>query len=434
MTELSLAEQFERLKTARVLMVFDHARAGNAFFKRIFDRHPEVLCIPVVSYLYNRTVSQYLEGAETAEGSVILRRILGDGEIHRIVSELTPEAEQDIIRYGDDPNARVDRAKVGRILAELLQDRREVTRHDILTAIFLAHAIGVGEDTSRVKYLLTDASPHNDVGDGERLNRRLFDAIKKDPVRIVHLVRDPRASFASIRHQYVNQFGVMYPIRSRKIWQTAKCNCVWMWTLKYTAGGARAMAEFRGEFAPLDWFLVRNEDLNLDFQNTMRKLTAWLDVDWHEPWSAPDYVPTSYGIPHKGVSGYTRMYNRNEDGPIENEPDEKARFPGPNVEVTRRWRRMLRAREVKILEAVYYEEMKEHGYVFDHVRDDASRKRALFSALLPFGGEFPTRMRWWTSRKRLDKKLVFLLFFPFSYALARLSFYRMYFAGGLSTR
>jgi hypothetical protein len=435
MNEKQVDASFEHLKQATILLVFDHARAGNGFFKRIFDQHPEVLCLTKGGYIYGQIV-QLLGNRESMPGIEAYEWALSDGNINWIVRELTPESEAQMISVGDDPRFKLDREIVKNVLNELFLTRERVDRKEIFSSLYYAYALGIGRDVSRVKYLLMDAAPHNDKRNGEEMNHALFQAVLTDRVRVVHLVRDPRASFASIRHQYVNQFGNMYPIKSTKIWGTVYCNCIWLWILWYTTRGSFAMKSLENMTEEKNFCVVRNEDLNLNFEPTMKILTCWLGVEWYEPWSSSKYIPTSGGITHKGVSAYSSYYIPDNDGPFENDPDDRSRFAAPNLMVTERWKKRLLRREVALIEDIHFEEMKDLGYEPLYLKDSRNRVGTVLRILFPWAGEIPTRLQWWksTKRKNMERKILFLLVFPFTYILSRLIFLMVYLSGKMNPR
>ena len=45
-------ELIDHFNNIRLLIAIDHSRAGNNFFKRIFDQHEQVLSITAIDYLY----------------------------------------------------------------------------------------------------------------------------------------------------------------------------------------------------------------------------------------------------------------------------------------------------------------------------------------------------------------------------------------------
>ena len=144
----------------------------------------------------------------------------------------------------------------------------------------------------------------------------VFEAMQKDflNVKILHLVRDPRANFASLRHQYVNAFGTMYPLKPTRIWRTLPSNCVWLWVMYYSALGAFEMHTFKNKLDYSQFYTVRIEDINLEFLKTMKTLTSWLEVGIDENWRDKDYIVTSAGKPWRGISAYKSYYQKNTKG------------------------------------------------------------------------------------------------------------------------
>jgi hypothetical protein len=424
-----------RLKEATVAVVFDHARAGNNFFKRLFDQHPQVLSLTLVGYLYTRIINLF-RGREQIEGREAYAWALEDSNIRRICQDLTPEIESDLIHIGENPSAQIDRGLVREVLYRTIGQREVVNRKDVLASVFLAYAIGTGRSVRDVRCVMLDAVSHNDLPDGNEQNRVLFRTIQEDNPRlkVIHLVRDPRANFASLKHLYVNRFGSMYPVRASKIWGSVWCNSVWLWILRYTAEGAKAMHDFGKKLGQHLFLLIRIEDVNSKFVETMQQVIAWLGVTWYEPWGTEEYLVTSCGSPWGGISAYIPRYNLVADGPFRNESEDGWRVCRPNPGLNEGWKKRIVPREIKIVEATHYEEMHELGYSFEYLKGPEDRATAVWWAMLPFSGEIPVRREWWLSKRRIDKRLAFLVVLPFSYVASRAMFFFLYVGGKLKSR
>ena len=122
MNKKKVDTSFERLKQADILLVFDHARAGNGFFKRIFDQHPEVLCLTKGGYVYGQIVL-LLGGRESMLGAEAYEWALSDVNVNWIVRELTPESAVQMESVGDDPHFKLDREIVKNVLKELFLNK-----------------------------------------------------------------------------------------------------------------------------------------------------------------------------------------------------------------------------------------------------------------------------------------------------------------------
>lgn len=418
-----------------LLVVVDHARAGNNFFKRLFDQHSEIMSLTVVGYLYTRVINFFGE-RETVGGREACDWAFQDSNIKRIAAPLTTEIKSDLLHIGENLDSELDRGKVQDVLLKTIHTKETVTRKDVIVSIFLAFALGTNRNVSGFKYLMLDEVAHNDLPDGEEQNQKFFSSLKNDfsQYRIIHLVRDPRANFASIKHQYVSTFGNMYPIRATKIWRSVGCNSIWLWIMKYTNEGAKSLAKFRKRMDKDSFLQIRVEDVNLHFVETMTAITQWLNVGWFQPWQSPEYFVTSCGVPWRGISAYAPHYNPVQDGPMQNDSDEDWRICRPNPQLNQKWKKRLLPREIKIIEAVNYEELIDLGYPLLYPKALGQKWRVILLGMLPFSGEIPLRLEWWFSKKRIDKRIAFFIVLPFSYLISRVMFFQMFFRGKLRAR
>ena len=425
-------ELYNYMKNVSLMLVIDHSRAGNGFFKRIFDQHEQVLSIISIGYLYGAILDLFgsrekITGTEAYEWTDD-----EDSPVRFISKPLTPQLESSIKRIGNSTTNRFDFHTVNTMFLSLLKEADFITRKDLLVAIHFAYAVATGIDVKKIKYILLDDATSGNEDRQERSNR-ILNAFKKDfsVVRVVHLVRDPRACFSSLRHQFVNMF-TMYPYRvPRRIWKTARCNSVLIWILKYTTDGFRIMMDWQEHLDNKTFLRVKNEDLNLNFVETMNDLCDWLDIDFDSRWAAKGYVPTSEGVPWKGISAYSSRFTSGNEGAIENDPGDGC-YPGPNKYVTERWKDKLWPNEARFVEAVYYNEMRLLGYECDFVRGHRDIFLGLLNGFLLFRGEIP-RIKWWSyggkSIKEFIKRLYYVLAFVPSYLVSRAILLFLYFTG-----
>lgn len=428
----TLEDDFNHLKKAQLLLAIDHARAGNGFFKRIFDLHPEILTIPSCGYIYHSLCELFVQKKEVPWQEAH-DFAMQHTNMDLITLEMTPEIERDSVTRGDDPLS-IDRKKVAEAFREILKRRGVITRKDMIISMHLSYAYGMGRNPRNYSYLLLDDSV---TGLNDRF---ILKHVQSDflQYRVISLIRDPRASFASLRHQIVNQFGTMYPLRAKQLWKIAGCNAIWLWILCYTTAGAQEMSRWRKELGTQLFYEIRNEDWNLNFVETIRKLMDWLGCSWHEKWENPDWTPTCYGIPWKGASAYSDLYKTNTNGPFKNDSSEHSRIPAPSRINTERWKKHLLQSEVRWIEAVYENEMREHEYPFSYLSQGIKKKMALLWIFLPLAGELPgwewlkkIRKEYWV--KDCLTRLSYYPLFPFFYALARIRMIYFLMAGKLKT-
>lgn len=430
---LELEEDFRHLEKAELLMAIDHGRAGNSFFKRVFDPHSEILTIPFCSYFYH-DLARIFNKKERIPWSEAVESVMNETNFPLIAAERSLEIDETVATFGDDPNSPIERAKIAGIFSVILKRKKSVTRKDILIAIHVAYAHGINRPVKKYRFILLDDSVTSSQ------DKKILDDVKKDftSYKIIHLVRDPRATFSSLRHQIVNQFGSMYPLKAPVLWKSVGSNAVWLWVIAYTTAGAKEMHAWSKELGYTRYTQVRNEDCCLDFSRTMRSLTDWLGVSWYAPWEASDYVPTSNGYPWKGLSAYSSKFKRNTNGPFENDNGE-ARHPEPSRQNVERWKNRLLKSEINFLEGIYYDEMQDLGYPFQFVRSPRDAHKAIGWAFLPLSGELPgwkwiSRIRKHYLLKDLIIRLTYYPLLPIFYVLSRMMLLILFYTGRLKTR
>jgi hypothetical protein len=435
-----------------LVIAIDHSgRAGNGFFQAIFDQHPQVLTCPWVHYLYSYVVTEFGDGGTLATDAAH-RFLTGKAYFRYLYNDVDARMDRDIRKFGGDPSAEIDRAAVRRLFDALLADHDQVERRTAILAMYFAYAVGVGRQIDDIRYVLvTDAISLRFESPATGFSGRVLDRVVEDfpAARIVHLVRDPRASFASTNHQFVNAWGNMYGVhwgnyreslrrllRSHFDWEGGFAFGFFaLFFREAYLAAERQAARYRAQVRR-----VRNEDLNLDFMPTITGLCEWLGVGMVPEWSGSDYVPTMVGHPWTGTGAYNSTYQTNRHGPLRNDPDDVARkVSGPNAYVTRRWRTRLAPREIYLVECLLRDEIARYGY--DFVASPAGRRSMLGflgRLALPLRGELPAP-RWildgrhvgW--REVADRLFFALTFLPF-YVGARLAFLRLVHQKGLFPR
>lgn len=464
-------EVFEALRTAVPLIVFDHGRAGNFFFARIFDQHPEVLVIPHVGY-FPFHLTRVFGDRQKISGSDAVEFLMKNTDFRYVAMDMSEDVATEHRRLGDDPGFPINRRLVREVLGQLLENGTYVTKGHVVAAMHAAYAMGMGRDVSRVKYVLMNDQPlhyqtHLDVS--------IEEAHEKIPNDLcgsvfIHLVKDPRANFASLRHQAVRENNGMYPFFLRGILSACRSVlygsgawCVFILIPEYTTRGSRELFEWRMR-SKMDFLLVRNEDVNLCFVPTMKRVAERLGIQWFDEWSNPNYVPTSGGLPYKGASAYNNTYQQlreekikrnfgtggthtvhgyrfRTDSGLSNESAEiSASIVAPNRHVTERWKTRLTRHEIAFLEAIYYDELNDLGYETMYVSGTIiSKLKGLLNVFYPLSGELLSGS-WILSRLRHGGIMgfVFVVFELFLlsiyYGCSRLALLRLYLSGNLSPR
>lgn len=404
-------------------------RGGNVFFLTVFDIHPEIVCCPIVQYTYSYILAAF--GNATEIDAQAAYDFVTKTSYFRLVYQDPKGSIAELIeRMGADLAAPLNRASLRGVLQRYFGRRQVISRRDLVLVPMLAYAAARGVDLDRVKYLLIgDAISMRDEHVTAGFSGRIVDAMIQDfpQARLLCLVRDPRATFASPRHQFVNSFGNMYAVAPGNYWARLKSlvmadlrmdnGCVYLYWLMYlrqaTLAAGRQIACHDQSFA-----IIKNEDLNTNFVDTTQRLASWLDVECIPAWLSGNFIPTVGGAPWHGTGAYNSRYQRSVHGPLENDADDVAsRNTGPNVYVTRRWRSRLNKREIELIEHLFRPELEQLDYEIMYDRPGRSDIASLVrTALLPFEGEVPTfawlRLGAALSRHELFKRLFYALTFP----------------------
>lgn len=426
----------ERLEKINLIAILDHSgRAGNNFVLTLFDSHPEIIACNWVHYVYSYLLTRFgpddpLDSREAG------RFIMEESYFRYVFNEPNEKLAAEMIRFGADPDSPLDRTRARRFFTERILAVPLVRRRDLITGAYLAFLYGRGMDPDRARYIMVaDAVSLRDENVLQGFSGRVMDLMVQDfpNAKLISLVRDPRANFASNRHQFVNSQGNMHGIHLGNLFETLHDlsarrltmgrGTVFLFWLCFFAATSRTIYGKKRQYA--DHFLtLRNEDINLDFVATMRRFCDWLGVSFLKEWEKPNYAPTSVGRPWRGTGAYNSRYQTHLDGPLPNDPQEVAdRVTGPNRYVTERWKQRMSRREIEIVELLFREEMQDCGYRFQYPRSGGvpSLGRLLLG---PFEGELPAPswiLRGWKRglREVLDR-LFYSIAFPAPALLSRL--------------
>ncbi|MDR7306041.1 hypothetical protein [Rhodoferax saidenbachensis] len=382
-------------------------RGGNLFFLTLFDLHPEVACCPIVQYTYSYVLAEFGDGQHSIDAEVARRFVAEKSYFRLVYNDLNDANEVLFSRMGGTPEAQLDRARLRNLIDDYFAAREKVSRREIIAIPLLAYALVRGTDMNSLRYLLIgDAVSRRaeEVVDG--FSGAIVDEILRDfpQAKIFRLVRDPRATFASPRHQFVNSLGNMYAIRPGNYWSrlatlnsmrlTPDNGCVYLYWLFYLRQTERAICAKEAQY-PDNFMIAKNEDLNLHFPEAMIAIGEWLGVRHLDSWRTSDFVPTVIGVPWHGAGAYNSRYQRATTGLLANDPEEVSRnVTGPNEYVTRRWRTRLNPREIELIEFLFFDDLKRYGYEILHHDPRRSPKEVLDRTLSgPFEGEWP-KLSW----------------------------------------
>jgi hypothetical protein len=437
MTYISPDELSAKAQSVNLIASFDvSGRGGNIFFLSIFDRHPAVAGCALVQYTYSYADTQFGD-TQTIDATAAHAFITDKAYTRLLYHEPTSTVGDMISRLGGDLGARFDRAAFRRMIDDYFTSRQTISRRDLITVPMLAYAAALGRDLEPVRYVIMgDAISMRHEQAVQGFSGRMVDVVLKDfpDAKIVRLIRDPRATFASPRHQFVNCFGNMYAIGPglyfSRLWDLVRANLtmengsVYLYWLIYIKqaeiAGRRKLRQHPGNF-----LTVINEELNTNFPVAMAKLAKWLDISFEPDWSSNAFVPTVMDAPWLGTGAYNNRYQRAVHGPLANDPDDVAgKVTGPNEYVTRRWRSRLGPREIELIEHLFRQETAEYGYEVLQDRPETSDLGSLLrTALLPFVGEMPTwnwlKTGWSLGAGEFGKRLFYTVTFPPFYVISR---------------
>lgn len=430
------------IKEVNLAAVLDYSgRGGNAFFLTIFDQHPEVLCCPLMHYTYSYLVTEF--GEENEIPASIAKHFLKVKSYFRLLyDEPIGQTRDSIYRIGLDPElgmTAINRELLRELFEGYFLDRNIITRKELALLPFLIYAAASGRDLSKIKYVLvSDAISLRSEDVNISFSGRVIDVLLADfpKAKLIDIVRDPRATFASPRHQYVNLFGNMYALKPGNFLSRLKTlitrnikqdnGCVYLYWLMYIAQAYRTLCVKKQQYQGV-FFTVKNEDLNLNFIQTMQKIATELEVFFLDRWKENEFFqPTILGHPWKGSGAYNNRYQENKFGPLDNDSDEVAsKSIGPNQYVTERWKSRLSQREIELTERLFSDQLTDFKYASIYGHSKQSDIACLIrTALLPFQGEFPT-FKWIKNglkvsrREWIDRIYYSISFFPF-YVISRL--------------
>ena len=404
----SVLEAFNSFsRRVNLVVAVDHSgRAGNGFFLAIFDQHPQVLTCPWMHYIYSYIETEF--GDAAVLDSTLVHAFLTTRSYFRFIYlEPNELRKREITKFGGDPDAPLDREVVRKAFDEIFSSSPTISRHDAVLSMYFVLALGLKRSVEAVRLVLVaDSISLRTESAYSSFSGCVLDRVIVDfpEARIVQLVRDPRAAFASTNHQFVNSSGNMYGLHWGNYWDSISRLIAGRFDWERVFVFGFLLVYFREAYVSVERaakrysahvLRVRNEDLNLNFQSTMQQLCNWLGVVAVPSWTQPDYVPTMLGRPWTGTGAYNSTYQTKKYGPLRNDPDTVARqVTGPNQYVTRRWRSRLAPNEVLLIEWTLRDELAQYGYEFvqlDPSCPDASQLALQLAK--PLRGELPT-LRW----------------------------------------
>lgn len=426
-------------KKVNLIFVIDHAgRAGNGFYQTIFDQHDQVLVCTWLHYLYSYTVNKFND-QKIFKSNEILDFFTKNNYFNCLYNEENEIDNRFITKMGGDPKAEIDRQIFRANMHRIVLQNSTITRKDFFIAIYFSFGISIKKNLNNIKYLLScDSISLRKEGIHKGYSGKVLDeAIAEFPnLKFVHLTRDPRAGFASTHHQYLNSHGNMYGIKLnnflKRFIRLIKGDFNWdqvfvfgFWNLYFFETYKTIFK--KKKFYKENFFTLKNEDLNLSFEKTMKKHAKDLDIKYSDNWNK-DFVPTMLGKKWSGTGAYNSNYQSIKYSIIKtNNLDKEKKITGPNEYVTSRWKTQLSYNEIYILEFIHRLEIKEFRYENLFIKINKFHKWFFYLILwMPLKGEIP-RPDWILNGIKISSsefvdRLTYLFLFPIFYFCSRIVF------------
>ena len=151
----TLVQQVEKLvDELNIVACIDHSgRGGNMFFLTIFDRHPEVISIPVMHYAYSY-VGGFLRGRQQVDGDEAYSYLTEKG-YSRLLCEDPEGASGELVeRMGGSRYLTFPRQEFRDLMDAFCRTRKSLNRRELIVLPYAAYAVSTGRDLSKCKYAL----------------------------------------------------------------------------------------------------------------------------------------------------------------------------------------------------------------------------------------------------------------------------------------
>jgi len=436
-----LENEFELFSSRiNLILLVDNARSGNSFFQNLLDGHSNILTCTWIKYVYSYIVTEFGDSEKLP-----LNDVLNKWPKTLYFSTIYLDSDETITtrvsKWGGSADIKLDRALVREVFHGLLKsDKDYISRKKLILATYFSFAKGMGYAVDRYKFLfLTDAISLRTEDPVKGFSGKITKLALNDfpKVKLIQIQRDPRAGFASATHEWINKNGNMYGLKLGNFWSQllrfSKTNVdreypfIYTYWLLYFRQTFLTLKRLKAEL-PDQFYIVKNEDLNLNFVETIKLFVEHIGAEFNPLWKDKNYQPTIMGVQWRGAGAYNSSFQQNTSGMLKNDSDNVSqRSVAPNEYVTRRWKSKLKPHEIKIIEYYLADEIKAYSYGFMYPRLSTLN---LFSQFLrPMRGEIPTlewiHLGFRQSYHEFLNRIFYIIGLPIFYTLSRYSFSRL---------
>jgi len=422
--------------------LMDHGgRAGSNFVQCLFDRHTEVISCPLVHYVYSYWIDIFDDRDEITPNEA--REFVATRSYFRFIFNSPDNKNTAFIRkIGGSDKIEFDFDRYHELVDTYLNSREMFSRRNFLSVLYVIYAYVFGKDLKKLKYfLINDAVSIRGENMFTGFSVKTMDMMRFDypDSWIVFLVRDPRAQFASTRHQLVNEYGNNYSVSMNNWWVrivdlfydriTMDYGPAHLISYMYQCASAKAAIE-RCMSEDKRTIILRNEDVNLCFLPKMESLAKIIGFSVAPEWRKTNYVPSMMGAPWHGTGAYSDRYQTQTNGPLQNDSiNQVKKAIGPNSHVTERWKKRMPKHEIELSERLFHDELKYLGYTIFYDKDSRSDFVTLMrTAWFPASGELPLPKWIFSGWKEgpyfFLNRVFYTISLPLFYLLSRIKLFR----------
>lgn len=416
-------------KRIKILFLLDHGgRGGSNFFQCLFDNHENIIVCPLVHYVYSNW-TRFL-GKKT---SVSIRKFYDylekNSYFKYIYNDLNDSSRSFIKKIGGDTSIDFPSKNFRNFIEYANKNSKTISRSDAIKQLYFFYAVCINKNTEKLNYILCiDSVSLREERLFDSFDLSILDLVKKDFIDfyIISIQRDPRAQFASTRHQLISQMINNYDYKISSFFH----KFFNLLLKKYKSFDAPAnffiFYQYIAFYSLLKkyensndkWIFIKNEDLNINFLETIKKFCKKININFCQDWDSSNYKIKMMGKEWNGTGAYNSNYNPNKSKILSNELKKQGQdYSSPNKHVTQRWKYLLPWTEKLFLTNFFYTELKISNYELYN-----SRKIDFIFLIFPFLGEIP-RISWFIKKSEnigFIDKLFYLLTFPLFFFVSRI--------------